>query len=257
MMDEQMQSELRRRVAFEEWRHIGTSGERLFIWQFALYGNEFSGWEAHRIQTVETVGRPPSIQTIWKRPAGGATDELLSVHLYECTSLAAARELLVQMLADFQAPQVARLDKAPAGDVAFGSPEDTFVLFTRANLVLLVRNAERKHIPLSNEVRPFDEYLIRRPDDEGDQRVVPEIERFGLAEEMSPAVGASLPLELRASDPLDRPLWYKFFSSGGEVLVEDGRLTYRPTSAGPQIVTATAVNANRGLVSRRLQFDAK
>jgi hypothetical protein len=245
---------LSQRYGYEQWSGINTLGENLFIWKFSLSGNEFPGWEVYRIRPVEEVSWPPTILSLWQRPTG-VTEELLRVDVFECASRIAAHDFVVQLLGEFQTTLVARQEQIAVGDVAFVVPEDKDILFARGNLVLLVRNADRALVPVTDSARQFDTDLISKPETVG-VKVVPEIQRF-----YSPAtefrVGVNVPLEVEASDPLERPLWYKFFSSSGEVLLEEGRLIYRPASAGPQVVTVFAINANRGATSRELTLTVK
>jgi len=116
----------------------------------------------------------------------------------------------------------------------------------------MMRNAGRDLVPVAEVAYQFDKDLASRPKTVG-VKVVPEIRRF-----QSPAlefrVRVSAPLEVEASDPLERPLWYKFFSPSGDVLLEEKRLVYRPAFTGPQEVTVFALNANRGTTSQVLQL---
>ena len=65
-----------------------------------------------------------------------------------------------------------------------------------------------------------------------------------------------MPLIVDAVDPLGRPLWFKFFARGGEVLLEEGQLVYRP-AAGTQAITVVAVNANGGTTSQDLELTVR
>ena len=253
-MDTKMLDDLKQRHAYEKWRASNTIEQNLFIWKFFLSGSEFPGWQIHRIQSVETGGWPPSIQSIWRRHEG-ETGALLSVDIFEHPSRTAAHEFLVQLLGEFQSPDVTRQEQITIGDVAFAGLGDAFLLFARANLVILIRNAGRDLMPISEVARQFDRDLVSRPEMDG-AKVAPEIRRFeSLAREFQ--VGVSVPLEVEASDPLERPLWYKFFSRAGEVLLKEGRLVYQPASAGEQEVSVFAINANRGTASQVLRLTVK
>jgi hypothetical protein len=54
-----------------------------------------------------------------------------------------------------------RTDKNLPGDIAFGL-NDTMILFARANIVVLVRNAGPTIIPVSAAARELDQLLVRR-----------------------------------------------------------------------------------------------
>lgn len=250
-MDEQLLEYLKRHHAYERWRDSTSLDENLFIWKFFLGGNELPGWHVVRIQPNEKAAWSPSIESMWQRNDEGG-EELLNLNIFQCPSRMAAHEFLLQLLSDFQSTRVARKEQIEVGDVAFGGPEDTFLLFTRANLVLLMRNAGRELISITEIARHFDRDLVSKPETM-EVKVAPEIRRF-----YSPAikfqVGVNVPLEVEAFDPLKRPLWYKFFSRFGEVLLEEGRLVYRPTIAGSQEVILFAINANRGSASQVLHL---
>ncbi|MDX1615247.1 MAG: hypothetical protein R3300_13115 [Candidatus Promineifilaceae bacterium] len=252
-MNMQAVEALKERLAFDEWKDSNTLAESLFIWQFFLTGDEFPGWSAHRIRQEEPTQWPRTIQSVW-RPADEGKEGLLSVDIYECASRADAHELVLQLLAEFQSIDVTRQEQGIAGDVAFAPPGNATLLFARGNLLTLMRNASRPLVAIPEIAGRFDDFLVGRPELEGAQ-VVPAIRRFqSAAKELE--VGINAPLEAEAIDPLERPVWYKFFADRGEILLEDGNLRYRPAVAGPQTLTMFAINANRGAASQELRLDA-
>jgi hypothetical protein len=252
-MATQILDELKRRYAYEAWQGTNALSENLFIRGLFLIGNELPGWRAHRIQDVPAAEWPPMIQSIWI-PTGSATEALCSLVIFECASRAEAHGVLLRALGEFQSPQVQRRPQAPIGDVAFAAQGGGAMAFARANVVVLVRDAGRGRAPIAEIAEDFDGDLVRRPALEG-VTVVPEIRRFeAAAREIR--VGGRVPLEVEAADPLGRSLWYKFFSSPGEVRREDDRLVYQADSAGPQEIAVYAINGNRGAASRQVQLTA-
>ncbi len=251
-MDTELRDNLERRHAYESWQNRNALSENLFVWRFFLSGNEIPGWQAHRIQAVEAAGWPPGIQSIWHQPPA-ETETLLRVDVFECASRADAHAFLIQLLGEFQSPLIGRRTEGAIGDVAFSHPGDAGLLFARANLVLLIQNAGRELVAVDDVARRIDSELIIRPD-RREVRVVPEIRRFEVAAAQGAAREGVL-LEVEAADPLDRPLWYKFFSPSGEVLLAEGRLIYRAAASGPQEVTVYALNANGGAARQTVQFD--
>lgn len=240
--------------SYEEWRGINTMKENLFIWKFFLAGNEFPQWKAHRIRPVEAPGWPPAIQSLWRQEEGGE-DTLMRVDTYECFSRTAAHEFLVRLLGEFQSPDVVRQKENLAGDVAFAGPGGGMLLFSRANLVVLMRNAGRDIVEVAETAARFDKDLYS-PQKAEKAKVVPEIRSFRTPSKVF-KINDSIPLELDASDPLERPLWYKFYSGQGEVFLEEGRLLYRSDIAGSNKIEVSAINANRGVASVELTFDVK
>lgn len=244
---------LKERLSYDAWKNSSTLAENLFIWQYFLDGKEFPGWRVHRMRQDQPVQWPRAIQSIWQ-PAEDENEGLFSLDIYECASRAAAHELLLQVLAEFQSAEMTRQEPDGVGDVAFAMAGNTTLLYARGNLLALFRNAARQMAPIPDLADQFDKYLTGRPELEG-TAVTPEIQRFEpTAKEIE--AGRDVPLEVDASDPLGRPVWYKFFADKGEVLAEDGTLYYRPAEAGPQTVTLYVLNANDGAASQELQLNA-
>ncbi|HEX6510293.1 MAG TPA: hypothetical protein VF221_21905, partial [Chloroflexota bacterium] len=229
-------NQLRSRFDFESWPRRTTLAENLFIWRLYLTGTELPGWQAYRIQTVTVERWPPSIESIWI-PDSGDTDTLLSVDVFQCSSLSAAKDFLLRMLGDFQSPQITRRADDTPGDVAFSGPGDSHIIFARANLVIAIRNAGPAVVPVIPAARQLDALFSARPEPTSGA-VAPSITRL---EARAVPAGQLAPLEIQASDPLGRPLWFKFFSQSGEVFAQDDELLYR-SGAGEQMITAYAVS---------------
>jgi hypothetical protein len=177
------------------------------------------------------------------------------VDVHESYVRTTTHENLVLQLAGYAVPSITRQADIGIGDVAFGSADGGLVLFARANLVVLVRNATPTVFPVAEIARRFDESLVSAPvPAEGED--APQIHRFDVSGK-SVEAGKSVPLEIEAVDPLERPLWFKFFAPTGEVFRDvEGQLAYRPAAAGPQRITGYAINSDGGAATQALQFDA-
>ena len=243
-MDNQQLDYLKKRHAYEAWRGCNTLEENLFIWKFFLSANEFPGWRAHRIQPEESAGWPPYIKSIWQRPEG-ETEELLSADIFECESRIAAHEFLVQLLGEFMSPLVQRREEIEVGDVAFAGPEDTMILFVRANVVISMGNAGSDLVPISEIARQFDRKLFSRRETTG-LRVISEIlpPNFIVLQD-----SVSAPLSVEPFGLLESRRWHKLFSRSGEIYQEGGRLIYRSTSAGPHEVTVFSIDPSQAATS--------
>src|SRR5207245_5707794 len=105
-----------KRYGFDQWSQPRPGAEALFIWRFALGGQELP---EHRVVRIETVGQPdaPAIASLWSPEQQRGV--LVRVDVSEAPSVAGARAELLRALAEFQSPQVERIDGGP-GDVAFG-----------------------------------------------------------------------------------------------------------------------------------------
>ena len=86
--------------------------------------------------------------------------------VFECASVKAAHDQLIETLGDIESAVVERrTGKNSIGDVSFGL-NDTMVLFARANLVVLTRNAGRAVVKVTPIARALDKMLELRLESE-------------------------------------------------------------------------------------------
>jgi hypothetical protein len=244
-------SHLKTRHEYDRWRGVRKANDGLFVWRIHLSGNEIPRWTAIRIEAFPT--RPPTQLSIWSRQEQPTVALRLDVD--ECESLHAAHEHLIERLAGFQSPGITMLQDGALGDVAFATPSGSTVLFSRANLVVMMTNADSEVISLIDLARAFDAWLAAPPDT-GASPVVPVMEGFGLtAKELH--VKAPAPIELKASDPIGRPVWHKLYASDGEFRVEQERLVFTATAAGAHTLEAYAINPNHGAAKSTIHVMAE
>jgi hypothetical protein len=81
------------------------------------------------------------------------------VQIIERPSLGAARETLLELLGDVESSAIKRRADLPIGDVAFG--QEFILMFARGNLVVVVRNAGRKVVPVLDVARQVDAVVVR------------------------------------------------------------------------------------------------
>jgi hypothetical protein len=235
----------RSRYRFDEWRDARPE-ESMFVWRFFLGGQELPGRRPLRIDETAAAGWPPATDSLW---AGGSAP--VRVDVYETTSRAEAREHLLRQLAEFQSPLLERTDGP--GEVAFGMPEGRSIVFVRANVVVVVRNAGDEVEPVEPVARELDR-LFAAPLDRDSSPVRPELRRVDVGEE-KPALGAPMELVLEADDPLGRRVWFRLSAKGGEFSSREGRVYYTPETEGRQAIEVAAVNENLGVASQTLEFD--
>jgi len=211
----------------------------LFIWHFALCGNEFPGWQALRIQAVASPDSPPYITSIWQGPDEDK-EQLLNVDVFECKSRLDAHQWLLDRLGEFMSPLIGRRENLQIGDIAFAGPEDTQILFARANLVVSMSNGGADLVQVNDLAGALDDRLIHRPDGTG-LKVISEIlpPDFVLSNGSASASIAPGPL-----GSLEGKRWYKLFSASGEIASDGNRLHYTSTTAGPHEVTTFSVACN-------------
>ncbi|MET0622685.1 MAG: hypothetical protein ABW250_06890 [Pyrinomonadaceae bacterium] len=152
---------LRRRFDSEAWVGKGASAVKLSVREFVRGGLDLAGWHAESIRQVETEGWPPHLTSIWKA-SEGRPEALLSVEVFECASASDAHEFLLRALAEFQSPEVKRQETNAVGDVSFSVPGDAALLFAYANLVILIRNAGRELVPVTDVARQLQQSFANR-----------------------------------------------------------------------------------------------
>jgi hypothetical protein len=149
---------IEQRFGAKEWYGRGARGRRL-LKDFQFEGSELVEWTLERSARDEQR-KPPAVHSIWRRDEGG--NERLAVDAFECASVKAAHDQLIETLGDIESPAVARrTGKNIAGDVSFGL-NDTMALFARANVVVLIRNAGRTVVKVGAIARALDRMLERR-----------------------------------------------------------------------------------------------
>jgi hypothetical protein len=153
-MDAGHRQYLEQRYAASEWRGRGAAGRRM-ITDFDFSGSELSGWTLLRARREERA-MPPALRTLWHR--GDPAVELLSIDIWECVSIFAAHDQLLEVLANVQSNAVERYEGL--GDVAFRLG-NTMVLFTRVNVVALIRNAGPTTVNVDPIARAIDELLVQ------------------------------------------------------------------------------------------------
>jgi hypothetical protein len=229
---------------FDQWSEPKPGAEALFIWRFALGGQELPRHHAVRIET-EGQRDAPAIASLWSPEQKPGV--LVRVDVSEAPSVAAARAELLRVLADFQSPQIERVEGGP-GDVAFGPGGYRAIAFARANLVVVVRNAGDEVEPVETPARELDQLLREGPLAERSS-VRPTIRRAAAE-----VAGREARLVVDAEDPLGRHVWFRFSAKSGEFLAQDDGVVFRPEGEGKQAIEVAAINENLGVAREQVEF---
>jgi hypothetical protein len=289
-MSQPLIDQMKQRFDFDEWYDRNTLDENLFFWNYFLAGHEFPGWQPHSIREIKAPQVPPLNRSVWKLKSAAGSDRmkaslaesvplkeraepLLSVDSFECRSRADAHEFIIKILGEFQLPVVAQ--PGEVGDISFVVPNNSLILFARANLVHLIRNAGGNMVGVSDIASRLDSNLISKPEPlelatsaihalsrAAPLRTLRTGERVLLATkdnasqgEFFTAAGTTQPA-LRAAALVARPPFYKVFYRDGEVFEEDTQevkqLVYIPTSPGEQKVSVFAVDQSGNAVLQDL-----
>jgi hypothetical protein len=156
-MDTGHRAYLEKRHDASEWHGRDTPNRRM-IAGFDLSGSELRGWTLHRTRR-DTRATPPGLHTIWHR--GDPAVELLAIDVWECASVAAAHDQLLEALGNAQSDAIERhRGHGGVGDVAF-TLGHTFVLFARVNVAVQVRNGGPKTVDVGPIAQAIDQLLVR------------------------------------------------------------------------------------------------
>jgi hypothetical protein len=243
--------EFRKLYGLDDWREPPPGGEALFIWRFALGGQELPGHHAVRIDTVEQPDSPPKIESLWRPEKEDGQRAPLRVDASEASSVTEARALLLRVLAQFQSPQIERITEGP-GDIAFGPSGYRSLVFARANIVVVMLNAGDEVQSVEPPARELDR-LLREGPEAGRSSVRPTIRRAEVAEENVPG-RRQVRLLLDAEDPLGRHVWFRFSAKRGEFSALGDGVVFKPEEEGRQAIEIAAVNENLGVAVEQVEF---
>jgi len=154
---------LQERLAADRWQGRGGAA---VIKGFAFAGDELPGWTLLRARREERDGALRT-RALWHR--GDPAAELLSLDVWECASLAAAHDRLLEALGNTQSAAVRRQETGGVGDVGFALG-DGMALFARSNMVVWIRNAGPRVVEVSPVARALDRHLVRLSGTEAPRR---------------------------------------------------------------------------------------
>jgi hypothetical protein len=240
------------RFSYDEWAGRNRLTEELVVWNFVPSGRELAACRLESVRETAPPGWPRTVQSVWRAAERADAQDagLALVDVFECSSRDDAQRFSLELLGQFESPHIERREDLDVGDVGFSDDDQHAIVFARANLVVLARDAERRHLPIRALSISLDQELIERPEPRP-ARGGPEIRRFAVQTRDLP-LGRAMPLELETRGPKERPLWYKCFSSSGSLRVTEGTLVYEHTRPGPPDVTVYAIAPSQAVVSERL-----
>lgn len=248
-MDDLALQSVKRLYRFDQWANRSRLKDSLFVIGYFVPGNAVPGWMLHRSVPIDVRGAPPCVQSILKRP--DSAEALLRLDHYECSSRSEAHELLVRMLGQVEASRAGSPRDESLGDVAFSWFGDEALALVRGNVTIFLANAGRDRVPLTEIARNIDAALAAKPR----QTRAAQLSRVQLRIEVAGRTlksGASWPLKIEMPELADETYYCKFFSSSGEIIREQERLTYTAGNPGRARITMYAVAAE-GIVGSTVQ----
>ena len=146
-----------RRFKMRAWHGRSRHAGRV-LKDFSFEKLELAGWTLHRQRESEPL-KLKAIRSLWRH--GESTEELLAIDVFECPSVKAAHDQLLEALGNMQSDAIElRTGKGNPGDVAFGLG-DTMILFAIANLVVLVRNAGPVPVGVGKVARELERTILK------------------------------------------------------------------------------------------------
>ena len=156
-MDDSSHEYLSGRYAVAEWPPI-TPG---LIYPPDPTNLDLAGWVLVKSRTLHVAQARTAWLGLW-RPTKDQPLVLLRIDLVDTTGPEAAREQLLDFLGEFQSPLVLRHNEPLVGDIAFGPPNESTLIFLRANVVVALRNAEREVVSVIEQAQSIDNQLQTR-----------------------------------------------------------------------------------------------
>jgi len=145
---------LKQRHRYNEWGGKSTLPSDRSVRKFTFIGDELPGSRLERVDRRD-ADQPPRLTAFWRR---GDTQAVVRTDVFECASLNAAHEYLIDALNEFESGGIGRRTDMNVGDVAFGT--DSVALFARANLVVLVRKATPQTEPVTPIAQAIDAIIL-------------------------------------------------------------------------------------------------
>ena len=124
---------------------------------FAVETLHLSGWKQHKVWRETS---PTGVGLIL-RQHDNVLEQIMAINVWECTDVEAAHEYLVGALMQVQSTAVERDRMTEIGDVLFRL-NDTFFVFARANVVVLVRNIGSHVLGIEELANALDLAILRR-----------------------------------------------------------------------------------------------
>jgi hypothetical protein len=242
------------RYDYEHWHERYPLTNQVFIGELDLGALVFSGWVFVRPpDVVETSGWPLTERALIKR-VGQFQSALVRLDIDLCVSARAARYFLLRRAAHFQTPNLVLQKDLPVGDFVMVESETGAVLFTRANLVVLVRNAGGAPVDLIDIARMIDEHINEDP---GTPTPI-----CGVLSDFSipfptAKIGSRIPILRAKLSKADLLQSYKIFFTGGDIRGNRQKLTYSPIKSGFHELRIFGYRPDGRLLIQKLNVDVK
>ena len=145
---------------FAAWRGINQLDRELLVRNIALPRDLVPGLDPGRIREIDPGDGSRLLRVSW--PVPGQEAALLVMDIRECESRDVAHQVVLELLANMQAPDVKRLGDDAPGDVAFARDSTTDMIFARGNIALSIRNGGKTVVPVDEVAKTLDHWIMEQ-----------------------------------------------------------------------------------------------
>lgn len=156
-MDPVSLESLKKKYDFEAWRGTNILGRDIMRREVSLPANLLVDMKPGQFREIDPGDGTRLLRASWSNSRD--VDATIFIDLRECESLEKAHNIILELLANVQAPDVERMDE-PVGDVSFGRKELNSLIFARGNIAVTVRNAGDSVVPILNYARTIDDWIV-------------------------------------------------------------------------------------------------
>lgn len=151
---------VRTRYHFDEWKGINRLEDDLELHDVAPPERLIPALKPEGIREIDPGDGTRLLRMRWFEPEHEGS--LLLMDLRECESRDQAHEVLLEYLANMQAPDVSRLDEDAPGDIAFALDPSSALVFARGNLVISLSNGARTKAPADEVAQKIDQWIMKQ-----------------------------------------------------------------------------------------------
>lgn len=242
---------VKQQLEFDKWKNRNQLSETLLIHQFFLNTKEFVDWDIQIFAQLEANQHAPRyIHSLWR--SRYFLDEAVRVDFYECPSRLKAQEFLTRLLVNVHTTIDVLRPFPELGDIAFSSSRNKSVIFTRANLVVIMSKTNFSEIPLTQLGKQIDEHLYKKPIDTEHKKVLPQPKKGRTPPKKGNRIALAQLLELMKTDKEEGDFslsrkehtFYKIYSNAKDLSIEKDNLSYQTVANKGLEVSVYSVSSN-------------
>jgi hypothetical protein len=237
-----------------KWAENAT--KNFFVWQFFLADNVIPGWKITEKNGAHKIDNGVLIE--YYLINGSAKDEAIKIDVYEFSSWNEAAQNLLKILQDHHMAEKlpeTNTERNDLGDVAYKGfgQTDQHILFIRANMLIILNSIGSRDISVRSVTPILDAHLFKRQHS-SEKKLAPEILKFSINDKKSLIIEKrQVGIDVAAADPLQRPVWYKFFADNGEFFRNEGEIFFLPEQEKNHL-TVFAINENDQSSEKTIDF---